>query len=139
MGTVSSFLGHYTSRNFLKEVLSLMLYEYSNTNQELKIVDKILISDKLCMNLKEGGSGGFTKKDWEKGQMASSILMKERWKDPEYRDKMIRVRQEGVKKLHKEGKIKYDNFKGKKHSPESIEKMKFTISHFLVSMINLDN
>jgi hypothetical protein len=114
----------YGKENHTKEILEFLPTREELIIRELKIVDKILISDKLCMNLKEGGSGGFTKKDWEKGQIASSILMKERWKDPEYRDKMIRVRQEGVKKLHREGKVKYDTFKGKKHRPESIEKMK---------------
>jgi hypothetical protein len=114
----------YGKENHTKEILEFLLTREELVIRESEIVNKILISDKFCMNLKEGGFGGFTKEDWEKGQLASSLHMKEKWKDPEYRDNMIRVRQEGVKRLHREGKVKYNTFKGKKHTPESIEKMK---------------
>ena len=112
-----------------KENHSIEILEFVNSRKELAAREKEIVSlqeiaKKKCMNLKVGGEGGFSKEDWEKGQKVVSALLKERWKDPEYREKMIRVRQEGVKRLHREGKVKYDTFTGKKHSPETIQKMK---------------
>jgi hypothetical protein len=117
-------LNKYGRNNFKFEILEQFTSREKLVQAEISLITEQDVSNSNCLNLKLGGSGGFSKEDWEKGQIASSNFMKEQWKDPEYREKMIRVRQEGVKRLHREGKVKHDNFRGKSHSPETIQKMK---------------
>ena len=117
-------LNKYGRDNFKFEILEQFDSREELVQAEINLITEHDLKNPNCLNLKQGGSGGFSKEDWEKGQKIVSALLKERWKDPEYREKMIRVRQEGVKRLHREGKVKYDTFTGKKHSPETIQKMK---------------
>ena len=117
-------LNKYGRDNFKFEILEQFDSREELVQAEINLITEHDLKNPNCLNLKQGGSGGFSKEDWEKGQKVVSALLKERWKDPEYREKMIRVRQEGVKRLHREGKVKYDTFTGKKHSPETIQKMK---------------
>ncbi len=117
-------LSKYGRDNFKFEILEQFNSREELVQAEINLITEQDLKNPNCLNLKSGGSGGFTKEDWEKGQKIVSALLKERWKDSEYREKMIRVRQEGVKRLHREGKVKYDTFTGKKHTPETIQKMK---------------
>lgn len=117
-------LNKYGRDNFKFEILEQFDSREELVQAEINLITEHDLKNPNCLNLKQGGSGGFSKEDWEKGQEASRYFMKEQWRDLEYRERMIRVRTEGVKKLHREGKVKYDNFKGKKHTPETIEKMK---------------
>lgn len=117
-------LSKYGRDNFKFEILGQFNSRQELIQAEVNLITEQDLKNPNCLNLKSGGSGGFTKEDWEKGQKIVSTLLKERWKDSEYREKMIRVRQEGVKRLHREGKVKYDTFTGKKHTPETIQKMK---------------
>jgi len=117
-------LNKYGRDNFKFEILEQFNSREELVQAEINLITEQDLKNPNCLNLKSGGSGGFTKEDWEKGQKIVSALLKERWKDSEYREKMIRVRQEGVKRLHREGKVKYDTFTGKKHTPETIQKMK---------------
>ena len=117
-------LNKYGRNSFKFEILEQFDSREELVQAEINLITEHDLKNPNCLNLKQGGSGGFSKEDWEKGQKVVSALLKKRWKDPEYREKMIRVRQEGVKRLHREGKVKYDTFTGKKHSPETIQKMK---------------
>jgi hypothetical protein len=116
-------LNKYGRDNFKFEILEEFESREELVRAEINLITEQDLKNPNCLNLKQGGSGGFSKEDWEKGQKVVSALLKERWKDSEYREKMIRVRQEGIRRLHREGKVKYDNFKGKKHTPETKEKM----------------
>lgn len=117
-------LNKYGRDNFKFEILKQFDSREELVQAEINLITEQDVQNPNCLNLKLGGSGGFTKENWEKGQEASRSFMKEQWKDPEYRERMIRVRQEGVKRLHREGKVKYDTFRGKRHSLETIQKMK---------------
>ena len=44
--------------------------------------------------------------------------------DPEFNKQFSMMQSDKMKDLHKNGKIKYDTFTGKKHKSETIEKMK---------------
>jgi len=118
-------ISKYGRENFKVDVL-----EHFNSREKLIQAEKALITEQdlvntNCLNLKPGGSGGLVDKAHiNKLRIGASKYQKERWKDPEYRKKAIKTRQEGVKRAHKEGKYKYDTFKGKKHSANTIEKMK---------------
>lgn len=109
----------YGVENHTREILEFLNDRESLAKREAEIVNEELINDPLCINLKLGGQGGFSKEAWEKGQIIARALLKEWWKDPGYRNRIIKSRQEGVKRLHNEGKVKYDNFTGKKHKEES--------------------
>lgn len=117
-------LNKYGRDNFKFEILEQFNSREELVQAEIKLITEQHVENPNCLNLKSGGSGGFSKENWKKGQIASSNIMKERWKDDAYREKMLFLRTEGIKKAHREGKFKHDNFKGKKHTPETIEKMK---------------
>jgi hypothetical protein len=110
----------YGVDNHTKEIL-----EYCNSREELvlreiKIVNKELISDGLCINLREGGTGGFTNEEHMlKCHNGASQWQKNNWENDEFRNRIKKVLLDNVKKAHKEGKFKYDTFTGKKHSEES--------------------
>ena len=101
------------------------ILEFFESREELALREKELvtlqeIAKEQCMNLKVGGLGGFPPN--------AKDAFREKLKDPEYRKEFLRKTgsSETLKKLHREGKIKYDTFTGKKHKPESIQKMKDT-------------
>jgi hypothetical protein len=73
------------------------------------------------MNIQLGGGGGFINEEHaNKCQLAGGNVHKERMKnDEEYRIKNIKRLSDKLKSNHKEGKIKYDTFTGKKHSEET--------------------
>jgi group I intron endonuclease len=110
----------YGRQNFRFEIL-----EFFNSREELALKEKEVVSlqeiaKEKCMNLKVGGLGGFPPN--------AKDAFREKLKDPEYRKEFLRKTgsSETLKKLHREGKVKYDTFTGKKHKPESIQKMKDT-------------
>ena len=113
-------LRKYGRQNFKFEIL-----EFFNSKEELALREKEVVSlqeiaKEKCMNLKVGGLGGFPPN--------AKDAFREKLKDPEYRKEFLRKTNssETLKKLHREGKVKYDTFTGKKHKPESIQKMKDT-------------
>ncbi len=114
--------------NHTKEIL-----EYHPTREELvfreiEIVNKELISDGKCMNLKEGGKGGFLSEEHRiKFLVGGNKALKYKIdNDEEYRRNFSLKRSEINIKAHAEGKLngfkKSCRFKGKIHSVESKQK-----------------
>ncbi len=105
----------YGVDNHTKEIL-----EYCDSREELvlreiEIVTKELISDGFCMNLKEGGSGGFSSEEHKlkfiesaKKTQIQNLLAK----DEKLREKHNELSSINMKKLNLDGKVKYDNRKG---------------------------
>jgi hypothetical protein len=112
-----------------KENHQLEILEFCKTRDELKsreteIVNLNEIAKKECMNLRIGGVGGFMNKEHQlKCNIGSRILMISKWNNIEYRNKMSNILIENTKAAHLNGNCKYDNFKGKKHSDETKQKM----------------
>ena len=112
--------------NFIREIL-----EFCESREELKLKEREVvnleeISKKECMNLVVGGQGGLSglpDETLKKIRNGSSKYQKEKWKDEEYRKKMSELLKEYVTENHKQGKMKYDNFTGNKHSEETKKKM----------------
>lgn len=114
----------YGKENHKKEILDF----FENRNllilAEIKAITEDMIIDNNCMNLMGGGSGGFVSDEHyiNMGKLASMHQI-EKWKDPEYREKRIKESSERMTQHHKNGKINYNTFEGRKHTDESKKKM----------------
>lgn len=118
---VCEILEHYFTREWLGE-------------REAELVNETTLSDPNCMNLKVGGDGGWSHvlSDMEKHRVTSSSGGKKGIKtlwdkiknDPTRLAEHRKRSSKHMKNLHGTGLVKYDTFSGRKHRPETIEKMK---------------
>ena len=109
------------------------IIEYLNSREELKnreeeIVTLNEIAKVDCMNLKVGGEGGFAinadpQLFIDSGIRSGKIHSDKLKNDVNYRTKHIKQALANFKRGHATGKVKYDSFKGKKHSEETKDKM----------------
>lgn len=108
-----------------KEIFKIEILEFLPNRESLKkreeeIVNSDLLKEEKCMNLRIGGEGGLKDDDHLKIFIeAGRKGREEKMKDPKYREHIGKFSGERLKKYHKEGKIKYDTFKDKKHSVET--------------------
>lgn len=117
----------YAKENFKLEILEFFQDRESLANREKELVNENVIEDPMCMNIKPGGTGGFNNEQHQlKCSKAGQTKLKEKLKDPTYKAEFIKKTNcvETFKRLHKEGVLKPLNWKGKKHTEESIQKMK---------------
>lgn len=115
----------YGLENFTKEIL-----EVHDNPEDMFEAESILVNEEFVLrkdtyNLKQGGYGGFdyinsTSKNNNGDKFQWYI---ERLKDEEFRKLDAQVKSERFKRLHKEGKIKYDTFTGMSHSDEAKRKI----------------
>ena len=116
-----------------KEIFSIEILEFLPNRKCLKkreseIVNSELLKEDKCMNLKPGGDGGFNNKEHQfKCSQAAGLKHSERMKnDDEYRKNYSKKISEANKRRIERGDFKPINYSwlGKKHKPETIEKMK---------------
>lgn len=121
----------YGKENFEIEILEYCVSREILVTREKEIVNDVLLEDVLCMNLKTGGSGGFSYKDSENGRLHANIKRKFLLEtDEEFKFKFSNSVKNGLKKARENGKKfgfqstnqRY-NWSGKKHKPETILKM----------------
>lgn len=120
-------LNYHGKENHSKDIL-----EYCATRQDLKIrekelVTKELIGEDLCMNLKEGGDGGFSNEEHRLKFITSDgpkNFAKRVKNDKIFGNKIKETLLNNVRIAHVDGKIKYDTFTGKQHSEKTIELMR---------------
>jgi len=108
----------YGRENFKLEILEFLTDRNSLKEREKQIVNSDLLKEELCMNLMEGGEGGFCGKE---GQV--------KWSSAGGKSALGKSKPSSslnMKKLHKEGKIKIPDWTGKFHSEESLNKMKIS-------------
>lgn len=118
----------YGKEKHLFEILEFLPDRDSLKAREKEIINRDFLKDPLCMNIQEGGGGGFVseehkqkwikaghKKVWEDesfrcrvSQRLSKMLL-EKWKDPIYKEKM--------------SDLNSKRFLGKKHSRHSRDKI----------------
>lgn len=116
-------INYHGKENHKIEILEFCNDRVSLKNREKEIVNKELLNEDLCMNLQLGGGGGISSEEHHKKMRdASSIYQKEKWKDPNYREKIKKIIIENFKKGHI-NRVKYDLFKGKTHTEETKLKM----------------
>jgi hypothetical protein len=112
----------YGKENHTKEILEFLPTREKLIIRESEIVDKILISDKMCMNIKEGGQGGFCNDKHRLKFLNSSkktqihLLLKN---NKELSEKHRESSSKRMVELHKNGKIKHRDWTGKKHKESS--------------------
>lgn len=111
-------------KNHVREIL-----EYCSDRKELRkreeeIVNGELVDEELCMNLVVGGGGFMLDEHHYKCASAGGSATAKRLKeDPEFLKRRQEIGAESFRKAHADGKIKYDTFKGRKHSDESKNKI----------------
>ncbi|WP_407307333.1 hypothetical protein [Acinetobacter sp.] len=107
----------YGKKNFVREVLEYLPSREALCARETEIVCEELLSNPLCLNLKNGGEGGgkFSSVEHQrKCSLAGVKATKEKWKsDPQFRKAGCQRASAEMKKKHTEGKIRYDTFKNK--------------------------
>jgi hypothetical protein len=75
------------------------------------------------MNLVHGGSGGYISPEGCK--KGGTNALKKNWQNNDFREKQIKKASEQAKKFWTDGRFVYrDNWTGKNHTIETIEKMK---------------
>jgi len=125
----------YGKENFKLEILEMLPNRSSLKNREIDLVNEDLLKDPMCMNLTIGGGDGFfyiNKKGINNkvnqcslGGKSFGLRVKT---DLDFRIKMGKISGANFKKAHKNGKIKYNTFTGKKHTEETKKKISNTNS-----------
>lgn len=125
----------YGKENHTKEILEFLPTREELIIRESEIVDKILISDKMNMNLCVGGQGGFISSDGvKKGRKKTDKILLEKYgKDfrkiisKNYQNSLSnnekKERNEKIKNKLKEINFNHSTFKGRHHSNESKNKI----------------
>ena len=110
--------------NFTKEILFVFDNSEDMFSKEAELVNEEFIAEENTYNIKIGGFGGWDyinttnigQNFTDEGRIKTGELHKAKiQKDPVYRKDVS----DRMKRAHKEGKIKYDTFTGKKHSKET--------------------
>lgn len=121
-------INYHGKENHVKEIIEFLPTRKALKEREKSIVTKLLILEPLCMNLQEGGVGGFVNEEHMlKCSKAGNIAFKEKLKnDKEFFEKFSKQRSEISKNSYFEGKIKRPDWNGKYHSEETKQKMSET-------------
>jgi hypothetical protein len=117
--------------NHICEKLEYLKNREKLREREIEIVNEKLLKDPLCMNLKVGGSGGFSSKEHQlkaasAGAQAFKLKREDDLVDSKWRNSISNT----MKKLYKlEKRISYfPNWTAKKHKEESKRKIGLTNS-----------
>jgi hypothetical protein len=122
----------YGRENHKVEILEFLPNRDLLAIKEREIVNREFIKDPMCMNLMEGGSGGFISKEQQAkrssaggkaGKIKIEYLKRE---DPEWYEKMRTNTSKGLKKVIEEGTFSPPSFKDRFHSKETKMKMSLT-------------
>jgi hypothetical protein len=108
-----------------KEILEFLPTREELVLKEIEIITKELISDGKCMNLKEGGYGGFANEEHRvKCSKAGNKAFKEKLEnDEDFFIKFSKQKSEVTKKTHADGKLTAPDWTGKNHSEETKQLM----------------
>lgn len=122
-------INKYGMKNFQKEILHVFDTPEEMFEMESELVDEGFVSREDTYNIKMGGQGGW---DYINGRLLSQSkagkvggkVHADRMKsDFGYRQKVVETASNNLKKSHKEGKMRYDGFKGRNHTEESKKKI----------------
>jgi hypothetical protein len=114
--------------NFKIEYLEFFDNRIELTNREKQLVNEDLLKDPMCMNIRPGGSGGWTSEQQKQNAIKSN--QKQKWlmeNDKEWAsNRLEQLKRNGSNvftKLWEAGKLKPLDWTGKKHKEESKKKI----------------
>lgn len=115
----------YGEENFKCEILEFFESREEVLLREKEIVNEQLINDPLCMNLKPGGNGGWTKEQQSKnGKNGNEKIKWLKENDLEWVKNLKKSRSEGHKLSYKNGRKPVTvNWTSKKHKEETKRKI----------------
>jgi hypothetical protein len=114
----------YGKENFKSEILEFFEDRESLAKRERELVNEDFINDKMCMNLKVGGTGGNTGIDGKPIGGDRCKAIQKYWNIPENKDKQKLFASNHINKLWKNGILVYkDKWTGRKHKEETKQKM----------------
>lgn len=122
-------INKHGKENHVCEILEFLPDRKSLADREAELVNEDALKDTKCMNLKLGGTGSWdfintNKLSHSKAGKAGAAAFKHKLNsDLEFRSSFVKAFTDRVKVLHSEGKVKYDTFTGKTHSPEARKKI----------------
>ena len=119
----------YGFENHKFEILEFLPSREELKKREAEVVNEELLSDPLCMNLKFGGEGGWDhlrgqNRSKEHQSKASVNGWKTKQNDLEFMEKFSTLHSTKMKECHENGKITPPSWIGKKHSEETLVKMR---------------
>jgi NUMOD3 motif len=115
----------YGIENFNKEILEFFETREMLVEAEIKAITPEMITDKNCMNLMGGGTGGFISDEQQRHRSicAGKAFADKLKNDMDFSKYHSTRSSELLKSIHKKGKIKYNTFEGKGHSEETKQLM----------------
>ena len=111
----------YGIENFKKEILEFFDKYQEALDYEAEVVNKDLVLNPNCYNLKKGGIGGNNGKGDEWYREHINLMLQAQWKDPKFIEEHKKRCSKNLK-----GSPNSSRFKGKKHSDETILQMRNT-------------
>jgi hypothetical protein len=119
----------YGKENFKLEILEFFNNRDLLMSKERELVTETRMKDELCMNLKLGGSGGFSDEWQKRGRELAVLSLKEKRKDEEWVSKLGNSISNSLKERFKDNPPNYiPTFKGKKHTDEVRKKISIASS-----------
>jgi hypothetical protein len=112
---------YYGKQFFKRRILHVFETRLEASEKERELVNEKFVERDDTYNIMLGGDGfNHTK---ERLRELASNMNEKKEQNPTYIAKRKLAAGNTFKKLHKEGKVKFDNFKGKKHSEETKKKI----------------
>lgn len=112
-------LNKYGKENFTFEIIEHLFSREDLVNRESEIVNEELISDKNCLNLRTGGTGGFSQEQQIINSKKAIIRKNEIKKsNPNWQKQLNEKTAEGLRRYYSKNNQK-GFFRGKKHTIEA--------------------
>lgn len=111
----------YGIENFSKEILGFFETRELLVEAEIKTITPEMITDKNCMNLMGGGTGGFISEEQQRHRSMCGVKARlaKIENDEEFRKQLIIVGSANLKKYIESGKHTFNTFEGKTHTDET--------------------
>lgn len=112
----------YGKENFIKEELEFFETREELLQREKEVVNEKMLQDSHCMNLIVGGGVGWLNAN-ESGRKGGNSFAKRLKTDKKFAKEIAKTTKENFKNAHRDCKIKYDTFVGKKHTEKTKKKI----------------
>jgi hypothetical protein len=126
---IRSSIRHYGKDNHTFEILEFLDSRDLLLSREREIVNRDLLKNPLCLNIMEGGYGFLDEEHMKKVSKAGNDAFREKLKDPNYMEDFLlkcdsKGKAENMHRIHIERGFDFGTFRNKKHTTETISKMK---------------